>query len=458
MSFLATNPATGEFIRSLPFDDDETIRYKLALAKNAFQIWRKVSLKDRTALLFEAGKILLADKESYAQLMVEEMGKPISAARAEIDKCALVCDYYVENAERFLAPIAADTSALKSYASYEPMGAILAVMPWNFPFWQVFRFAAPTITAGNICLLKHAPSVPGCAVAIDDIFIKAGFPEDVLTPLYIDIDKMETVISNPIVKGVSLTGSTRAGASIAQLAGKYIKKSVLELGGSDPFIILEDADIQKAAAICAKSRLKNAGQSCIGAKRIIVVEKVYDAFLKAFQGLFEQIEMADPSLSDTQLGPMSREELRNNLHSQVLASIAAGAECTLGAYVPEENGAWYPPTILTNIEKGCPAYSEELFGPVASIIKVKDEEEALEVANDTSFGLGAAVFTANLEKGEHIAREELQAGACFVNEMVKSDPRLPFGGINNSGYGRELSSMGMYEFMNIKTVWVGHDD
>lgn len=454
--FKAINPSNGKLIRSLDFDDDTTITSKLELSEKAFQIWRKVPLKERAALMTEAGKVLLSGKEEYAQLMVEEMGKTITAARAEIDKCALVCDYYADNGERFLESKMVSTSASKSYVSYEPMGVILAIMPWNFPFWQVFRFAAPNIVAGNIALLKHAPCVPGCVVAIDDIFFKAGFPEDVLVPLYIDIDKMERVVADPIVKGVTLTGSTRAGQSIGALAGKYIKKSVLELGGSDPFIILADADIESAAVICAKSRLKNVGQSCIGAKRIIVLDEVYDDFMKAFIPAFSSsVKMGNPSLEETDLGPLARKDLRDALHEQVKASITAGATCLVGGKIPKKEGAWYPITILTDVKKGNPAYEEELFGPVATIIRAKDETEALEIANDTSYGLGAAIFTTDKEKGERIAREELNAGACFVNEFVRSDPRLPFGGFKMSGYGRELSSFGIHEFLNVKTVWVG---
>ncbi|MGK0389756.1 MAG: succinate-semialdehyde dehydrogenase/glutarate-semialdehyde dehydrogenase [Maribacter sp.] len=452
--FKAINPSNGKLIRSLEFDDDTTITSKLELSEKAFQIWRKVPLNERAELMAEAGKVLLSAKEEYARLMVEEMGKTITAARSEIDKCALVCDYYAQNGEQFLEAKMVNTSASKSYVSYQPMGVILAVMPWNFPFWQIFRFAAPNIVAGNITLLKHAPCVPGCAVAIDDIFFKAGFPEDVLVPLYIDIDKMERVVADPIIKGVTLTGSTRAGKSIGALAGKYIKKSVLELGGSDPFIILADADIEKAAKICAKSRLKNVGQSCIGAKRIIVLNEVYEDFMEAFVPAFLSAKIGDPSLEETDLGPMAREDLRDALHEKVKASVNAGATCLIGGEKPKKNGAWYPITILTEVKKGNPAYKEEFFGPVATIIRAKDEVEALEIANDTTYGLGAAIFTADKKKGERIAREELNAGACFVNELVKSDHRLPFGGFKNSGYGRELSSFGMHEFLNIKTVWV----
>ncbi len=452
--FTAINPTNGKLIRSLPFDDDATIIDKISLAQTAFHAWRKIPLKERSGLLSEAGKILLSEKEDYARLITEEMGKPIGQGRAEIEKCAWVCKYYAENAEAFLEPKMVKTDAGKSYISYEPEGVLLAVMPWNFPFWQVFRFAAPNITAGNTILLKHAPNVPGCCVAIDDIFFKAGFPEDVLAPLYAPVDRMELIISNPIVRGVTLTGSTDAGRSIAALSGRYLKKSVLELGGSDPFIVLDDADIALAAEACAKSKLNNAGQSCIGAKRIIVLEKVYDEFLKHFVPIFSNATQGDPLAENTTIGPMARLDLRDTLHQQIESSIINGAKCLCGGQIPDKAGAWYPPTVLTDVTVGQAAYEEELFGPVTSIIKVKDQEEAIAVANDTSYGLGAAIFTSDIKKGERIAREELDAGACFVNEFVKSDPRLPFGGVKTSGYGRELSVEGMTEFMNVKTVWV----
>ncbi len=452
--FRAVNPATGKFVRSIAFDDDATLSVKLEQAGKAFSIWSKVPIAERCELLRKAAVVLRENVEEYASLITEEMGKPIIASRYEVQKCALVCEYYADNATTFLASREVDTGATLSMVSYRPLGALLGVMPWNFPFWQVFRFVAPNLAAGNTILLKHAPNVPGCMVAIDDIFHQAGFPEDIMIPLYIDIPQMETVVSHENVQGVSLTGSTRAGKSIAALAGKHLKKSVLELGGSDPFVILDDADIKAAAFTCSFSRIKNAGQSCIGAKRIIVVESVYDEFLEAFTAEFSKHELGNPKEDATTLGPMAREDLRNQLHVQVLSSIQAGATCILGGKIPDNDGAWYPATILTDIPKNCPAAQEELFGPVACIFKVKDEAEALALANNTPYGLGAAVFTKDLERGRRIAEEELRAGACFVNEYVKSDPRLPFGGIKGSGYGRELSSEGIIEFCNVKTVFV----
>ncbi len=452
--FVSINPATGKMIRSIEFDDNSSLNHKLEQAQITFQNWKKIPLAERCQLVLNLSDILLKNIDSYCLLMAEEMGKPISAGKAEIEKSAWLCRHYAENAENYLQNEAVDTQAQKSYISYEPMGVLMAVMPWNFPFWQVMRFAIPNILAGNIIALKHAPNVLGCCVAIDDMFFEAGFPEDVLVPLYIDIPQMENAISNDIIKGVSLTGSVEAGRSIAQLAAKHLKKSVLELGGSDPFVILEDADIEYAAKTCAIGRIRNSGQSCIGPKRMIVVQKVYNEFIEQFKNEFEKGILGNPMDEATQIGPIARIDLRDILHEQVEKSLHLGAKALIGAFVPDKAGAWYPLTILTDVKKGMPAYNEELFGPVAVIIQAKDEEEALQIANDTSFGLGASVFTNDIEKGEDIAKNHFEAGACFVNELVKSDPRLPFGGIKNSGYGRELSHFGMKEFCNIKTIWI----
>ena len=371
-----------------------------------------------------------------------------------LKSCAWVCEYYAANAESFLENETIVTQASKSYVSYQPLGTILAVMPWNFPFWQVFRFAAPTLMAGNTAILKHASNVPGCAVAIEEIFREAGFPENVFRSLLIGSSMVENVIKHKAVKAVSLTGSTPAGKSVAALAGAELKKCVLELGGSDPYLILKDADLDMAAKTCATGRLLNAGQSCIGAKRFIVEETVYAHFLELFTHEMNAAHFGDPFDEESTMGPMAREDLRDELHQQVVDSVNKGAEVILGGEIPHRKGAFYPPTILENVKPGMPAYEEELFGPVASVIKVKDEQEAIRVANDTDFGLGAAVFTQNLKKGEHIAEMELEAGACFVNDFVKSDPRLPFGGIKTSGFGRELSVQGIKEFVNVKTVFV----
>jgi succinate-semialdehyde dehydrogenase/glutarate-semialdehyde dehydrogenase len=386
--------------------------------------------------------------------MAHEMGKVLREGIAEIEKCAWVCEYYAENAESFLENEIIDSDFSSSYVSYQPIGTILAVMPWNFPFWQVFRFAAPTVMAGNTAVLKHASNVPGCALAIEDLFREAGFPENVFRTLLIGSNRVEAVIKHHAIKAVSLTGSTPAGKSVASVAGSVMKKCVLELGGSDPYLILEDADLVSAAKTCAAGRLVNAGQSCIGAKRFIVTEKVYPGFLEYFTQEMMKAEFGDPCEPEITMGPLARIDLRDELHRQVTDSVKMGAEVIIGGEKPNMKGAFYPPSILENVKPGMPAYDEELFGPVASVIRVKNETEAIRVANDSVFGLGAAVFTKDLKKGERIAETQLQAGCCFVNDFVKSDPRVPFGGIKESGFGRELSSHGIKEFMNVKTVVV----
>ncbi|MHA2496365.1 MAG: NAD-dependent succinate-semialdehyde dehydrogenase, partial [Candidatus Hodarchaeales archaeon] len=384
----------------------------------------------------------------------DEMGKPLADARGEVEKCAWVCDYYAENAESFLAPELVETDASKSFVAYQPLGVVLAVMPWNFPFWQVFRFAAPALMAGNAGVLKHASNVPASALAIEEVFLKAGFPKNLFRTLLIGSKQVAAVIENPLVKAVTLTGSTPAGKAVASKAGEMLKKTVLELGGSDPYIILEDANLEEAVGTCVASRLINAGQSCIAAKRFIVVASLVTAFEELFVQKMNAQRIGDPLDPATTVGPQARHDLREELHGQVQKSIAHGARLLLGGSIPDDPGAYYPPTVLTDVKKGMPAYDEELFGPVAAIIPVKDEIEAIRVANDTIFGLGAAIFTEDIEKGEQIATLDLEAGSCFVNTNVRSDPRLPFGGINESGYGRELSYFGIREFVNIKTIFV----
>lgn len=382
------------------------------------------------------------------------MGKPLKQGIAEIEKCASVCDYYAENAQKFLQQETVKTDASKSYISFQPLGVILAVMPWNFPFWQVFRFLAPALMAGNCGVLKHASNVPGCAIAIEDIIKEAGFPTHVFQTLLIESSAVSRVIENPFIKAVTLTGSIPAGQKVAQKAASLLKKTVLELGGSDAYLILEDADLELTAETCVNSRLINSGQSCIAAKRFIVLKEIEENFIRLFKEKMAAKVMGDPLDEKTQIGPQARVDLRDQLHEQVLKSISQGAKCILGGKIPEGNHAFYPPTILTNVKKGMPAYDEELFGPVASIISAEDEKEAIFIANDTVFGLGAAVFSTDIARAENIAEKKIQAGSCFVNALVKSDPRLPFGGINQSGYGRELSPYGIKEFVNIKTVYV----
>jgi succinate-semialdehyde dehydrogenase/glutarate-semialdehyde dehydrogenase len=386
--------------------------------------------------------------------MTLEMGKPILQSKTEVEKCAWVCDYYADNAEQFLANEIVKTEFSKSYVSQQPLGVILAVMPWNFPFWQVFRFAAPTLMAGNAAVLKHSSNVMGCALAIEKIFFEAGFPENLFRTLVISSKKVEAVIRNKNVQAVTLTGSTPAGRSVASIAGSEVKKSLLELGGSDPYVILEDAELESSAEICVNARIINGGQSCIAAKRFIVVEEVYRIFEELFIQKMKSKKMGDPFDEANHLGPQARTDLRNELHEQMKVSVSNGAKLLIGGKIPNMKGAYYPPTVLTNVSPGMPAYDDEIFGPVASLIKVKNEKEAIKVANSTSFGLGAAVFTKDIERGERIAEKELIAGSCFVNDSVRSDPRLPFGGVKESGYGRELSLFGIKEFVNIKTVCI----
>jgi succinate-semialdehyde dehydrogenase/glutarate-semialdehyde dehydrogenase len=454
MSIKAINPASGETIEEYSEMAPQEIAAVVESAHGAFVTWRMTSFEQRAVLMRRAARVLRSQAGEYAVLMALEMGKLLSEGRAEIEKCAWACDYYAENAEKFLEREIVETDAGKSFVTFNPLGVVLAVMPWNFPFWQVFRFAAPALMAGNVGLLKHASNVPGCALAIEDVFRQAGFPGDVFRTLLIGSAHVGAVIKNPLVKAATLTGSTPAGKAVAASAGGVLKKTVLELGGSDPYVILEDADVETAVASCVTSRLINAGQSCIAAKRFVVVEDVRERFEDLFvKGMREQ-KMGDPMEEGITLSPLARHDLRNDLHGQVRRSIDKGAKCLIGGQVPDGPGAFYPPTVLTDVKKGMPAYDEELFGPVASMIPVKGEREAIDVANDSVFGLGAAVFTQDIARGERIAAEEIEAGCCFVNAFVKSDPRLPFGGVKESGYGRELSHYGIKEFVNIKTVYV----
>lgn len=448
------NPSNNKVLKQYDEMTTEQSSKIISLAHQTFLKWKETSFTYRAGLMKKAAEILRQNSEEYSVLMTMEMGKPLAQSRAEVEKCAWVCDYYSENAEKFLADEIIKTEASKSFVTYQPLGVILAVMPWNFPFWQVFRFAAPNLMAGNAGVLKHASNVSGCALAIEDIFRKAGFPENLFRTLLVSSKNVKPIIENENIKAVTLTGSVPAGKSVASLAGSRIKKTVLELGGSDPYIVLEDADLEKAALSCVNSRLINAGQSCIAAKRFIIVEKVYDEFEKYYLKFMSEKKMGDPSDEKNHLGPQASIKLRDELHNQVLRSVELGAEIILGGKIPSIDGAYYPPTILKNVKPGMPAFDEELFGPVAALINAKDEDEAIELANNSIFGLGAAVFTKDNRRGELIAKERLNAGCCFVNDFVKSDPRLPFGGIKESGYGRELSPFGIKEFVNIKTVFI----
>jgi succinate-semialdehyde dehydrogenase / glutarate-semialdehyde dehydrogenase len=454
MTLTAINPANGDVIKTYEQTSFDKVTSCIEGAHQAFTDWKTQSFAQRAEFMKRASKILIENKEEYAKIMAMEMGKPIRQGRAEAEKCAWVCGYYADSALEMLQPEKIETDASNSFVSFQPLGVILAIMPWNYPFWQVFRFAAPGLMAGNAAILKHASNVPGCALAIEDVFNKAGFPENLFRNLLISGEQTKGVIEHPHIKAVTLTGSNLAGQSVASTAGKMLKKSVLELGGSDPYIVLEDADLEAAAKTCVESRLLNSGQSCIAAKRFIVVEDVRRQFEDMFIAHMRAKKMGDPLGEDIDIGPQARFDLRDDLHRQVARSIEKGAKCLLGGETPKGKGSFYPATVLSAVQKGMPAYEEEIFGPVAAIISVKDESEAIQVANDSSFGLGAAVFTGDIERGERIATHELEAGCCFVNDFVKSDPRLPFGGIKSSGYGRELSHYGIKEFVNIKTVYV----
>ena len=448
------NPTTGKVVKTFESHSEKGVEKIINSVDKCWHQWRQTSFGSRAVFMQNLSTLLRSRKDELALLMTLEMGKVIKEGIAEIEKCAWVCEYYSENAESFLENETIQTEAYRSFISYQPLGTILAVMPWNFPFWQVFRFLAPTLMAGNTAVLKHASNVPGCALVIEELVREAGFPENVFRTLLIGSSQVENVIRHKAIKAVSLTGSTPAGKSVASIAGSVLKKCVLELGGSDPYLILKDADLKSAAKICATSRLLNAGQSCIAAKRFIVVKDVYTEFLEYFTHEMNAAHFGDPCDAESTMGPMARKDLRDELHQQVLDSVARGAEIILGGEIPNRKGAFYPPTILENVKPGMPAYDDELFGPVASIIKVQNEKEAIYVANDSVFGLGAAVFTSNKKTGQTIAEIQLEAGCCFVNDFVKSDPRLPFGGIKESGFGRELSVPGIKEFMNVKSVVV----
>ena len=452
MTIASINPATNELVRSYTeFTPGETSA-AVEQAADAWTTWRTTTFAERTALMKRAASILRERRDELARLMATEMGKPLKQGFAEADKCAWVCDYYADNAESQLADQVIETDALKSYVAFEPLGVVLAVMPWNFPLWQVYRFAAPALMAGNVGLLKHASNVPGCAMAIEEIFTQAGFPRGTFRTLLIGSGQVDAVIANSHVRAVTLTGSTPAGKAVASKAGSVLKKTVLELGGSDPYVILDDADMEQAVKTCVASRLINNGQSCIAAKRFIVVASVLEEFTNRFVALMKTKKLGDAFAEGTDVGPMARPDLRDDLHRQVVASVERGATLLLGGQVPPGPGAYYPPTVLGNVLPGMPVYDEETFGPVAAIIRASDEDDAVRIANDTIFGLGSAVFTRDMARGDRVARR-LAAGSAFVNSAVASDPRLPFGGIKQSGYGRELGSYGIKEFVNVKTVY-----
>ena len=454
MAIATINPATGETLQTFEALTDAEIEAKLQQAQTAFVSYRQTSMSQRAQWMQAGANILEQEKERFAKIMTLEMGKPIKAAIAEAEKCAWVCRYYAENAAQFLAEVPVSSDASHSFLRYEPMGAILAVMPWNFPFWQVFRFAAPALMAGNVGLLKHASNVPQCALAIDEIFQKAGFPIGVFQTLLVGSNKVAAIIADDRVKAATLTGSEPAGASLASLAGKHIKKTLLELGGSDPFIVLESADLEAAVSTAVAARMLNNGQSCIAAKRFILAESIADEFQTRLVEKFQALKVGDPMNPDTDLGPLATPDILDDLDKQVQICIAKGAKVLAGGQpLSDRPGNYYPATILSDFPPGTPADNEEFFGPVALIFRVKNIDEAIALANGIPFGLGASAWTTvEAERDRLIA--ELEAGAVFINGLVKSDPRLPFGGIKRSGYGRELGVQGIQEFVNIKTVWV----
>lgn len=453
MSLDSINPATGETLERFAETTPDQVDRILERADAAWRDWSRRPVGERAELLRAVARLLRERKAEYARVMALEMGKPLAQGVAEAEKCAWACEYYAEQAAAMLTDAPRQTDASRSYVRLEAIGVVLAIMPWNFPFWQVFRFAVPALVAGNAAVLKHAPNVPRCAMEIERVWSDAGLPEGLFRSLLLQNDAAAPVIADRRVRAVTLTGSDRAGSAVAEQAGRALKKTVLELGGSDPFIVLDDADLSRAATVAAEARLQNSGQSCIAAKRFIVVERVADRFLEFLIAAMGAYRVGDPLHAATRIGPQARLDLRVNLQRQVDSSVQRGARVVLGGRVPPGPGAYYPPTILVSVQPGMPAFDEETFGPVAAVIRAKDEADAVRLANASTYGLGASVWTADGVRGERIARE-IEAGSVFVNGLVKSDPRLPFGGVKRSGYGRELSEYGLREFVNVKTVWI----
>lgn len=450
MKYTSINPYTGETVENFKSHSESEIKKILTRSESAFRNWEKVPLDRRARLMDKAGKVLRKNKDIYARVMTAEMGKPIGEARAEIEKCAWVCAYYAENASEFLKDEKIKTDAGESFVRHNPIGTIFAVMPWNYPFWQVFRFAAPTLTAGNTGLLKHARNVLGCAEKIAEVFDEAGFPEGVFQNVFTGHDKTEMIISHPAIKAVTLTGSEGAGKSVASLAGKYLKRSLLELGGSNAFVVLEDADLDKIVPLAIQARMMNTGQSCIAAKRFVIVDEIYDAFTERFIEGVIALKSGDPMDEDTDIGPLARTDLAEIVEKQVQESVKKGAVLRLGG---KRHDAYFEPTVLENVKAGMPVFDEEVFGPVAPLIRAKNTKEAFEIARNTDFALGISVCTGDVEEAKKYI-DGCRDGAFFVNELVKSDPRLPFGGQKKSGYGRELSRDGIRAFVNRQTVYI----
>ncbi|RVE88945.1 NAD-dependent succinate-semialdehyde dehydrogenase [Sinorhizobium meliloti] len=451
---VTTNPATGEELARYELHDDAFVDAALSAAAKTQKAWRKKPVEERVRLLGAMAKVLRAGKSRYAEMVTREMGKPIVESEAEIEKCAYNCDFYAEHAAQYLADEAVASNASESAVVFDPLGVVLAIMPWNYPFWQFFRFAAPAFAAGNGAVLKHANNVPECALAIEEIMREAGCPEGLFATLLIEPAKVAGIIADDRIAAVTLTGSTEVGAIVASQAGQALKKQVLELGGSDPFIVLADADLEEATNVAVKARYINVGQSCVNAKRFIVEDAIADRFVELFCEKVAKLKVGDPMERDTNIGPMARENLMGGLHAQVEKTISAGAELKLGGAPLNRPGHFYPPTVLDHVRPEMAAFCEETFGPVAAIIRVRDAEEAVRLANQTEYGLGSAMWTGDVERARRLARD-IDAGAVFINGMVASDPRYPFGGIKRSGYGRELGVYGIREFVNIKTVWIG---
>ena len=450
---IIINPATGEEIAKYKRLTSSEIQDKITNSRAAYLLWKQKSYQERAVLMHKLADVLEQNKEEYAQLATLEMGKVIGQSRKEIEKCAWICRYYADNTAALLADEIIPTEASKSYVTFQPIGVVLAVMPWNFPFYQVIRFAVPALMAGNTGVLKHASNVQGCALALEDAFLKAGFPKGTFGNLNIDSKQVKEVIENKDIVAVTLTGSDPAGRSVASIAGQNLKKTVMELGGSDAYIVLEDANLEEATDLATLGRLQNNGQTCIAAKRFVVLDAIYDEFLALYTQKMKAAKMGEPTDESSYYGPMARADLRDELHEQVMKTVAQGGKLVLGGKIPELKGAYYPATILADLKPGMEGFDNELFGPVASVIRAKDDGEAILLANNSQFGLGSGVLTANAARGENIALQ-LEAGSSFVNKLVVSDPRLPFGGVKNSGYGRELAAYGIREFVNTKTIWI----
>jgi len=451
--FIETiNPATEEILHQYELLTNADMENKIQKGQRIFLKWKTTSFNERSLLMINLAELLCKKKIELSELIAMEMGKPVTQGQAEIEKCAWVCEHYAANAEHYLQNHSINTEMSKTFVTYQPLGIVFAIMPWNFPFWQVFRFAAPTLMAGNVAILRHAPISTGVGNAIEQLFLEAGFPAHLFQHFIIDNDQAAQVIAHEKIVALSFTGSDKTGRIVGGLAASHLKKAVLELGGSDPYVILADADIELAAQAIVSSRLNNCGQVCIAAKRVIVDHSIHDQLIEKIKSQMETYIMGNPMLSTVKLGPMARKDLRENLHNQVTVSVDKGAQLLEGGTIPSGEGYYYPPTLLSNVKTGMPAFEEELFGPVIVIIKAKDEKEAISLANKTVYGLGAAVFTRDLERGEHIAAYEIEAGVCFVNSFVASDPRVPFGGVKQSGFGRELSREGILEFVNTKTI------